>query len=90
MLDEKGIVKKLHEQAYLFRGYMWNRQYRQAKYCYETAVNVAVFVGLDQKEMDKLFGIRGEKGQILVTGEFPENLVIKAMQLGTGGQIRTV
>ncbi len=90
MLDEKGIVRKLHDQAFLFRGHMKNRQYRQAMHCYETAMNVAVFVGLDQKERDKLFGVRGEKGQIIVAGEFPENLVIKAMEKTAVGQIRTI
>lgn len=62
MLTEKEIIGKLYEAAEQFRMHMEARRYPQAKHCYETAVNVAVFVELDEAESQKLFGIRGERG----------------------------
>lgn len=77
MLTEKEIIGKLYEAAEQFRMHMEARRYPQAKHCYETAVNVAVFVGLDEAESQKLFGIRGEKGVIIQDGKFGIERVLR-------------
>ena len=76
MLTQKEIKDKLYEYAGVFRHHIRRKEYPQARYCYDTAVNVALFVALEQDEKNKLFGIRGEKGEIIQQGEFAEAAVI--------------
>lgn len=78
MLEGKQIMDKLYEQADMFKHYMINRNYEQAKQCYDTALNISVFLQLDEKSMIELFGERGEKGEYISKGLFPEEQEIKA------------
>lgn len=81
MLTEKEAVKKLHDLAAEFRALVKQKQWAQADGRYKTALSVAVFLELPGEEMDKLFGIRGEKGSIIQKGEFPEEMVLKASEM---------
>lgn len=78
MLTEKEAEEKLRELADEFRGLMKQRQYIKAKQRYEVARNVAVTMEMDEKILQELFGQRGSKGEELVKGAFPEELVQKA------------
>lgn len=81
MLEKEEIRNKLFEQGELFKLLMKNKQYAAAKHCYQATLNTATLVELDQPDVDKLFGIRGEKGVILKEGCFPEGLVIRMMEM---------
>lgn len=81
MLTEKETIQKLHGEAADFRALVKQRQYSQAMHRYNTALNVAVFMELSREELDKLFGIRGEKGVIIQKGAFPEDMVLKASEM---------
>lgn len=81
MLTEKETIQKLHGEAADFRALVKQRQYSQAMHRYRTALNVAVFMELSREELDKLFGIRGEKGAIIQKGAFPEDMVLKASEM---------
>lgn len=92
MLTDKELKKKLFEKGEIFKNLMENKQYAAAKNCYQAAFNTATMVELDQQDMDILFGIRGEKGEVLQEGCFPEGLVIRMMEMvdvrgyGDGGK----
>ncbi len=81
MLNEKEVMKKLRDLALQFRQHVRNKQWGMAKYCYEKARDVAVLVELDSRDMEELFGERGERGVILKRGEFPEEDVIKVLEM---------
>lgn len=81
MLNEKEVVKKLRELAISFRQHIKNKQWKQAKACYEKARDVAVIVEIDKKDMEELFGERGEKGEIIKKGEFAEEAVQKTFEM---------
>lgn len=78
MLEGKQIIDKLYGEADLFVHHMRKKEYPQAKFCYDTARNVAVFLELEEKRMQELFGERGDKGEILQPGMFREEQVQKA------------
>lgn len=78
MLDGKEIIEKLYLLAGEFNVHMQNKEYARAKYCYDTAANAAVFCEVESKYIDELFGIRGERGEIIKSGLFPEEKVIRA------------
>lgn len=78
MLDRIQAVDKLYILAEEFKIHMKNKEYPQAKHCYETAREVSVFMELDRENMDMLFGARGERGVILRNGLFGEEMVQKA------------
>lgn len=78
MLTEKEAEQKLRGLADEFQILMKQRQYGKAKQRYEVARNVAVIMEMDEKILQELFGQRGGKGEMLVKGAFPEELVQKA------------
>lgn len=78
MLDSRGIEQKLYNLAAVFRAHMKAKRYPQAKYCYDKARALAVDVELEQEKKDQLFGIRGNRGEIVKEGLFQEDLVMKA------------
>ena len=78
MLTEKEAEQKLRGLAQEFRSLMKQRQYAKAKARYEAARSVAVTMEMDEKIIQELFGQRGGKGEVLVKGAFPEELVQKA------------
>lgn len=81
MLTEKETIKKLHDEAAEFRALVKQRQWGAADYRYHRARNVATFMELSQEELDRLFGVRGERGVIIQEGAFPEHLVLKASEM---------
>lgn len=78
MLDSRGIEQKIYNLAAVFLVHMKGKRYAQAKYCYEKARALAVDVELEQEKKDQLFGVRGNRGEILKEGLFKEDLVMKA------------
>lgn len=78
MLDNNQIIPKLHDLSELFKTHIKNKQFPEAKYCYDEAVTVAVFMELDEEEKIMLFGERGERGVLIAEGLFPEKEVQKA------------
>lgn len=88
MLTEREIVKKLYETAEQFRSHMKAHRYQQAKHCYETAVNVSVFVELDEKESQRLFGVQEERGVIIQDGKFGIEEVIRMYEKNIFGDAK--
>ena len=78
MLDSRGIEQKLYNLAAVFNVHMKAKRYPQAKYCYDKARGLAVEVELEQEKKDQLFGIRGNRGEIVKEGLFKEEMVMKA------------
>lgn len=78
MLSEAEIREKLFDQyPIMFRQSMAAHHYTRAKNIVDTARKVALFIQLPEKDLDKLFGIRGDRGVILREGLFPEEQVLK-------------
>lgn len=79
MLDNNQVMPKLYDLSELFKTHMKNKNYGQAKDCYDTARDIAVKAKLEgeleEKQMEELFGKRGE---IIEPGIFPEKEVQKA------------
>ena len=78
LLSEKEILDKLYDQPELFKHFMGNKKYSEAKYCYDQTVCVLLFLGADEEMLDEFFGVRGERGAVLRAGLFPQELVQKA------------
>ncbi len=78
MIDGKTLMDKLYSLPEQFKYHMSCKEYARAKYCYDTAVTVSVFLELDNSYMRELFGERGERGVIIQKGLFPEEVVQKA------------
>lgn len=78
MIDSRALMDKLYALPEQFKYHMSRKEYARAKYCYDTAVTVAVFLELDDSQMQELFGERGERGAIIRRGLFPEEKVQKA------------
>lgn len=58
MLSEKEIRDKLYDQAGIFKHHIRRQDYLAAALCADWAAMVALFVGLDEKNMAELFGDR--------------------------------
>ena len=78
MLDSRGIEQKIFNLAAVFNAHMKAKRYAQAKYCYDKARSLAVDVELEQEKKDQLFGISGNRGEVIKEGLFKEELVMKA------------
>ncbi|MCM1387833.1 MAG: hypothetical protein NC231_10925 [Bacillus sp. (in: Bacteria)] len=78
MLNSDEVLMKIYELPQVFNRSMANKDYPQAKCCYDTARTVALFMELDEEQMKGLFGERGERGAIIRTGLFSEEKVQKA------------
>ncbi len=72
MLEGKGFMDKLRREAGLFKGYMREKRYPEAKYCYDSVLAALVLMEADRETMREFFGERGERGVILKEGLFPE------------------
>lgn len=77
--NAETAIHKLWELAASFRVYMRQKQWSQAKHCYEVARNVSVFLELPEEEMINLFGSREEPDKPII-GMFSEEEVQKAYQ----------
>ena len=78
MLDSRGIEQKIYDLVAVFHTHMKAKRYAQAKYCYDKARGLSVAVELEQEKKDQLFGVRGNRGEIIKEGLFKEELVMKA------------
>lgn len=78
MLTPQEIEQKLFRSAGTFRELMARKEYVRAKICYWNTLTVAVTVALDPEKMARLFGSRQVDPPVI--GEFPEELVLKAME----------
>lgn len=77
MRSSEDIRQALFDLPELFLVHFRKKEYAQAKDCYDTARTVALFVKLEEKDMDKLFGNRQDESNP-VEGAFNEDLVQKA------------
>ena len=70
--------QKLEELAAVFNNHIRAKRFPQAKHCYDTARNVSVFLEMDEKEQQELFGSRKADGEVEKEGLFKEELAQKA------------
>lgn len=78
MLTEEEIREQLFDQyPVMFRQSIYAHNYTRARNIVDTARKVALFIQLPEKDLDELFGIRGDRGVVLQEGLFPEELVLK-------------
>ena len=63
MIDERSVWKKLEELAAVFNNHIRAKRYHQAKHCYDTARKVSVFLEMDEKEHQRLFGYGNKEDQ---------------------------
>lgn len=78
IIERQEIMDMLYEQPVLFDHYMKNKQYPEAKYCYDSTVATMRKLRADESLMIEFFGERGERGVILREGLFREEKVQKA------------
>lgn len=77
IIEGKELLDMLYEQPKLFDHYMRNKQYSEAKYCYDSTLNTMLKLRADERMMIEFFGERGERGVILQEGLFREEKVQK-------------
>jgi hypothetical protein len=75
---KKQTMDKLHEMSQRFKFHMERKEYCRAKALYDAARTAAVFMELGEVQMIELFGERGERGEVISVGLFPEVDVQKA------------
>lgn len=82
MITEKEIMDKLYELPEHFNRCMKNKEYRQAKRYYDTAVTLCVFLKVSDTVKIELFGNKPfkEDWQEEKDGLFREEDVLKATQ----------
>lgn len=75
---KKQMLDKLHEMSQRFKFHMERKEYCHAKALYDEARTTAVFLELGEEQMIELFGERGERGEVISVGLFPEEKVQRA------------
>lgn len=78
MLQGQELMDKLYEQPELFKEFMKNRMYSEAKACRDRVLTVLCFLEAGEETMVEFFGERGERGVFLREGLFNEDQVQKA------------
>lgn len=81
MLTEKQIREKIYSRAEDFHGYVQQKQWSRAKYAYDSASMMAVFMELPESDLAELFGNRAyreDDREPVRRGLFDEGLVIRA------------
>lgn len=80
MLTAEQIRDKIYSRADDFKDYVREKKWSRAKYAYDSASTMAVFMELPEKDMAELFGNRAykEDDDPLEKGLFDEELVSKA------------
>lgn len=73
----KTVKNKLWELSASFHNYVRQKEWGKAKYCYDTARTVALFMELSEQELIELFGSR-EVPDKPIQGLFPEEYVQRA------------
>ncbi len=78
MLEGKELMDELYRYAERFEEFMENKQYSQAKGCYDSVRTTLIVLKADEAMKREFFGERGERGVILKEGLFREKQVQKA------------
>lgn len=81
MLSAEQIREKIFRKAEDFKQHYYEKKWSQAKYDYDTASSIAVFIELSEADMVELFGGRPyleDNGEEPVDGLFREAEVEKA------------
>lgn len=71
------LMTKLYRMPEQFHEQYQNKEWAAAKYTYDTAVRVALFMELPEEERDRLFGSRQGYPEHVIEGMFPEQMVDK-------------
>ena len=71
------LVAKLYRMPEQFKEQYRNKEWAAAKYTYDTAVRVALFMELQEEERNKLCGSRQGYPEYVIQGLFPEQMVDK-------------
>lgn len=77
MIDERKAEEKLMELADLFQSHYREKEYRKAKYCYDSARTIASFLELPEERMIYYFGTRTP---VSTEGIFQEEKVQKVYE----------
>ena len=78
MLTEKEIRDKLFEDyPVMFRQSMSAKNWFRARNVVDTARKVALFLQFPEEDLDELFGLRGDRGEMIKQGRFPEEEIIR-------------
>lgn len=75
-MTDAEVRDKLYIYADTFKSCVSNKNWFKAKYIYESARDIAVFMELDRETMIELFGDRPDR-ETIVKGAFEERLVQK-------------
>lgn len=67
------VKERLRDLAAKFMDHYRNKEYGKAKVCYDTALTVACFIGLEEEEREELWGNRDKN----IPGLFMESVVSK-------------
>lgn len=81
MLTAEQIREKIFRKAEEFEQHYWQKQWSQAKYAYDIASAMAVFMELPESDLAALFGNRAyreDDREPIEKGLFDEELVIRA------------
>lgn len=74
----KQIPDRLYDQPELFNHYIKNKQWAEAKQCYDAVRDELCSIHADEETMVEFFGEQGERGVILKEGLFRKEYVQKA------------
>lgn len=77
MLDEDQIIKKLYDQARIFKEHMMRKEYQKAVLCADRASMVILRLDADERIRKEIFGERDKNNP--VTGLIDEQQYIKAL-----------
>ena len=83
MLTETQAKTKMERLAQSFAKNYEKGKYGAALNEYTRAVNVAVFMEFEQADQEKWFGIRGDRGEEILRGLFPDAIVQKVQEMVT-------
>lgn len=81
MLTAEQIREKIFRKAEEFEQHYWQKQWSRAKYAYDIASAMAVFMELPESDLAALFGNRAyreDDREPVEKGLFDEDLVIRA------------
>ena len=70
MISEYQLMKKIEEDAAIFRQHIREKRFQQAKYLYDRIRNVVCYMELDENIKDSIFGVRKDRGEIKQDGIF--------------------
>lgn len=77
MLNEDQIIKKLYDQAEIFKGHMMRKEYLEAVLCADQASMVILCLDVDESIRKEIFGERDKDHPVI--GLIDEQQYIKAL-----------